>query len=59
MGAVAVAVAGATLGSGAWTEPALVGQWFVFGSVGVRLGMAGPRQIPQPRYTAELILSLT
>ncbi len=31
----------------------------MFGSVGVRLGMAGPRQIPQPRYTAEVILSLT
>lgn len=44
-------------GQAAFT-PALVGKWFVFWSVGVRLGMAGLRQILQPRYTAEVILSL-
>lgn len=36
----------------------LVGQWFAFWSVGVRLVLAGLRQIIQPRYTAEKILSL-
>jgi len=36
----------------------LVGQWFVFWAVGVRLLMAGLRQIVQPRYTAENILGL-
>ena len=36
----------------------LVGKWFVFWAVGVRLLMAGVRQIIQPRYTAENILGL-
>jgi hypothetical protein len=36
----------------------LVGKWFVFWSVGVRLFLAGMRQVVQPRYTAEVILSL-
>lgn len=36
----------------------LVGKWFVFWAVGVRLVMAGLRQIVQPRYTAENILGL-
>jgi hypothetical protein len=36
----------------------LVGKWFVFWAVGVRLLMAGLRQIVQPRYTAENILGL-
>jgi len=36
----------------------LVGKWFVFWAVGVRLLMAGLRQIIQPRYTAENILGL-
>ena len=36
----------------------LVGKWFAFWSVGVRLLLAGARQIIQPRYTAEVILSL-
>jgi hypothetical protein len=34
----------------------IVGKWFVFWAVGVRLLMAGIRQIVQPRYTAETIL---
>ncbi|MEA5389752.1 hypothetical protein VB738_00630 [Cyanobium gracile UHCC 0139] len=38
--------------------PELVGKRLVFGAVGVRLGMAGRRQILQLRYTAEVILSL-
>ena len=36
----------------------LVAKWFVIWSVGVRLFLAGLRQIVQPRYTAEVILSL-
>lgn len=36
----------------------LIGQWFVFWAVGVRLLVAGLRQIVQPRYTAESILGL-
>ena len=36
----------------------IVGKWFVFWAVGVRLVMAGIRQIIQPRYTAEIILGL-
>ena len=38
---------------------ALVGKWFVFWAVGIRLLMAGLRQIVQPRYTAETILGIT
>ena len=36
----------------------IVGKWFVFWAVGVRLLTAGLRQIVQPRYTAENILGL-
>jgi hypothetical protein len=36
----------------------LVGKWFTFWSVGVRLVIAGLRQIIQPRYTAREILGL-
>jgi hypothetical protein len=32
----------------------LVGKWFVFWAVGVRLGLAGLRQIGQPQFTAEI-----
>lgn len=35
-----------------------VGKWFVFWAVGVRLLIAGLRQIVQPRYTAETILGV-
>jgi hypothetical protein len=37
---------------------AIVGKWFVFWAVGVRLLIAGLRQILQPRYTAETILGM-
>jgi hypothetical protein len=37
---------------------ASVGKWFVFWAVGIRLLMAGLRQIFQPRYTAEVILGI-
>jgi hypothetical protein len=37
---------------------AIVGKWFVFWAVGVRLLIAGLRQIVQPRYTAETILGV-
>ena len=36
----------------------LVGKWFTFWSVGVRLVIAALRQIIQPRYTAREILGL-
>ncbi len=36
----------------------MVGKWFVFWAVGVRLFIAGLRQIVQPRYTAETILGV-
>jgi hypothetical protein len=36
----------------------LIGKWFAFWSVGMRLLLAGSRQIIQPRYTAEVLLSL-
>jgi hypothetical protein len=37
---------------------ALVGKWFVFWGVGVRLGLAGVRQIVQPGFTARDIFKL-
>lgn len=39
-------------------DVAIVGKWFVFWAVGVRLLSAGLRQIVQPRYTAETILGV-
>ena len=36
----------------------LVGKWFAFWAVGVRLFLAGLRQSIQPRYTAEAIFGL-
>jgi hypothetical protein len=36
----------------------LIQKWFVFWSVGVRLCLAGLRQMLQPDYTAKVILSL-
>jgi hypothetical protein len=44
-------------GSGMLTA-SLVAKWFVFWMVGVRLLLAGLRQIAQPRYTAEQILGI-
>jgi hypothetical protein len=37
---------------------ALVGRWFVFWGVGVRLFLAGVRQVIQPRFTAEEIFGI-
>ena len=37
---------------------AVVAKWYVFWAVGVRLSLAGLRQIVQPRYTAETILRI-
>ena len=39
-------------------DVAIVGKWFVFWAVGMRLLIAGLRQIVQPRYTAETILGV-
>jgi hypothetical protein len=36
----------------------VVAKWYVFWAVGVRLSLAGLRQIVQPGYTAETILGL-
>jgi len=36
----------------------LIAKWFVFWFVGVRLLLAGLRQITQPQYTARIILGL-
>ena len=37
---------------------ALVGKWFVFWGVGIRLGLAGLRQFFQPRFTAVEIFGI-
>jgi hypothetical protein len=36
----------------------LVGKWFVFWTVGVRLLLAGIRQVAMPRFTAESIFEI-
>ena len=36
----------------------IVAKWYVFWAVGIRLSLAGLRQIFQPRYTAETILGI-
>jgi hypothetical protein len=36
----------------------IIAKWYVFWAVGVRLGLAGLRQMIQPRYTAETILGI-
>jgi hypothetical protein len=36
----------------------LVGKWFVFWGVGVRLFIAGLRQVAQPQFTAESIFQI-
>lgn len=51
-----IAIEGA--GGRAALGAALVGKWFVFWSVGLRLLMAGVRQVLQPEYTANVILGL-
>jgi hypothetical protein len=40
------------------TSLALVGRWWAFWAVGVRLFLAGIRQILQPRFTAEEIFGI-
>jgi hypothetical protein len=37
---------------------ALIGKWFVFWGVGVRLFIAGIRQVAQPQFTAESIFQI-
>jgi hypothetical protein len=46
------------LGGPGMLTAALVGKWLVFWMVGVRLFLAGLRQIVQPQYTAEQILGV-
>jgi hypothetical protein len=44
--------------NGAAPLMALAGKWFVFWSVGVRLGLAGLRQFFQPRFTTRTIFGI-
>lgn len=37
----------------------LIGKWFVFWAAGVRLFLAGAKQLLQPRFTSEKIFGLT
>jgi hypothetical protein len=39
----------------AFTDLVLIGRWWTFWAVGVRLLLAGIRQVVQPRFTAEAI----
>jgi hypothetical protein len=48
----------ATLSQHASSLEFLIGKWFVFWAVGVRLFIAGARQVIQPRFTAEEIFGL-
>jgi len=55
--------AGCVIGQIVWSHGAadlmlLVGKWFVFWMVGVRLFMAGVRQVAQPQFTAESIFAI-
>jgi hypothetical protein len=54
VGSIALAV----LSAGHALSAALILKWFAIWSVGARLTLAGLRQIIQPRYTAEVILSI-
>jgi len=54
----AVSVAAEALLAPEATLWALVGKWFVFWLVGVRLFIAGLRQTLQPQYTAETIFEI-
>lgn len=38
---------------------ALIGKWFVFWAIGVRLFMAGMRQVARPQFTVEGIFEIT
>ncbi len=55
--AVSVLVEHAAHPDSAWMF--LVGRWFVFWGVGVRLGIAGLRQFLQPEFTARQIFGMT
>lgn len=46
---------GGPAGADWWT---LIGKWFVFWAVGVRLATAGLRQVAQPAFTAEKIFEI-
>ena len=54
----ASAIAEILLGNHVGLSVALAGKWFVVWTVGVRLFVAGLRQMIQPRYTAETILGI-
>ena len=47
-----------TISGTARFDPVLVGKWFVFWAVGVRLLLAGLRQMIQPAFTARTVLGL-
>jgi len=51
-------VAEIALGHGGADPLFLIGKWFVFWSVGARLGLAGVRQIVNPNFTADTIFGL-
>jgi hypothetical protein len=51
-------VAEALWAGGAADVMLLVGKWFVFWAVGVRLFIAGIRQVAQPQFTAESIFAI-
>src|ERR1700689_693639 len=48
----------ALLRSGSADLVLLAGKWFVFWGVGVRLFIAGVRQVAQPQFTAESIFAI-
>lgn len=55
--------AGCVIGQIVWSGGAadvmlLIGKWFVFWMVGVRLFIAGVRQVAQPQFTAESIFAI-
>ncbi|APW44850.1 hypothetical protein RS694_12385 [Rhodoferax saidenbachensis] len=54
----AVSIAIEAFMSGAMPLVVLLAKWFVFWAVGMRLFLAGVRQIAQPKYTAQVILGL-
>jgi hypothetical protein len=54
---------GSVVADHAWWHPAVpwlasIGKWFVFWSGGIRLLLAGGRQVAQPRFTAKDILGI-
>ena len=55
---IASILAEAILARGGADVPWLIGKWFVFWSVGVRLMLAGLRQVFNPKFTAETIFGL-